>query len=141
MKNLHSTIKSVVFMLLLSVLVACGSDDTPAPTPQPKTPTEMIAKSWRVISVSKGGQPVNSTSFQIAFRSNNTYGFTTTEIPGFPSEGNWQHVSAGNIIRLDNGAVDLRVVGTITETSLVFEYTYPNNKMGDVVVRFTLGSP
>lgn len=139
MKLLQKYTGLIGLFLMLFAASSCGDDPQPdpAPPPQPKDPHELITQQWKVASVTKGGETIISNSFTIVFKADKTYEFETLEIPGFPARGSWEHIASGNIIRLD-GETDLDIIGQLTETSFVFEYTYTNHKMGEVKVRFTL---
>lgn len=128
--------KSILALLIFLSIMGCKDDDKPN---QDSTVTEesLITNNWRVNSVTRDGQLLSSTSFKIEFKANKSYEFNTSEVPGFPQGGNWVYQPSTKTIKLD-GSTDLRVIGTITQNSFKFEYTYYNHKMGEVKVEFSL---
>jgi len=138
MAAIQKFIKLAFIVTLFLTVVACDEED-PQPDPQvPKTPEQLIAGPWRVVTVVRADQLMNAASFRIGFRTGGTFDFTTSDVPGFPQAGNWVYQASTKVIKLD-GVIDLKVIGEITASKFEFEYVYTNHKMGNVVVLFTLG--
>lgn len=127
------------FLLLLPLLFGCGGgEDDPKPNPDPgPSRQELVARERGVSTVSFDGQQVAAGSYTIRFHPGGTFEFNTPGIPGLPQSGDWSLNPGGTLIIL-NGSVELQIIGELTPTRFVFEYTYTNHKMGEVKVRFTL---
>lgn len=140
MKNFKTITSLAACFLLLLVLSACGNDEDTKPKPDPESPVktdeQLIAESWKVGTITLGGQELTSTSYSIKFNGDSTFVFNTPAVPGLAQNGKWVYLKSSKIIRL-NDDTDL-VVDKITETDFSFTYTYKNHKMGTVEVKFTL---
>ncbi|MCH7402234.1 hypothetical protein ACFOUP_18490 [Belliella kenyensis] len=133
---MHRISKTYLYINLLGLLMlvySCSQEGSPEAPPA----KDLLAKSWQIESIETAGQRISHAGFSIQFYPNGDFNFTTQGIPGFPNSGKWVLNTDRNEIIL-NSNIALKIIGRIQANKLVFEYTYKNHKMGDVVTQFNL---
>lgn len=128
--------KHILILTIFLAVIACKEDEVSAPEP---TPSEMIARTWKVQSVLIDGQADNTTeysSFRFIFNPDQTYRFI------MPNErqGNWELVSNATSLTLDKGTDQEQRINVfkLSETALDLEFTQQDEKMGTSRILFEL---
>ena len=126
----------VIFTLLLAMMACKEEGEDPSPDP---IPLEMIARTWKVQSVTINGQADNATdysAYRFTFNQNLTYRFVIPDT----QEGSWELIANASALTLDKGTTrEQRVeVQKLNETALKLEFTEQSDKTGTQHILYEL---
>ncbi|MDF9794766.1 hypothetical protein OKW21_000029 [Catalinimonas alkaloidigena] len=130
--------KKYVFTFFICLLLVACKEEENAPVEQ-TTPSEMIARTWRVQAVSIDGQldeTRNYSSYRFTFNTDQTYRFL------MPDEhvGRWEFASSANLLILDRNTdreQSLRMP-ELNENTLQLEFSIQSEKTGLSLVLYEL---
>jgi hypothetical protein len=142
MKILH------IILLLFTILFvfdACKKKATEEP-PKPKTPKEMLSKTWRISRVTINGSVDNVrdySGYRITFSSNGTYnvvlgGSPITILTHFDNTGTWELTDNNTAILFDKSTnkEDKMPFSNLTETSFSVRFRANDKANSDYAIDF-----
>ncbi len=141
MKILHI----ILLFMFLFVFNACKKKATEEP-PKPKTPKEMLSKTWRISRVTINGTVDNTrdySGYRITFSSNGTYnvvlgGSPITILTHFDNNGTWELTDNNTAVLFDKNTSkeDKMPFTNLTDTSFSVRFNATDKANSEYVIDF-----
>ncbi|MEK6479393.1 hypothetical protein WJR50_17755 [Catalinimonas sp. 4WD22] len=127
-----------LFIFLLLGVYACPPPPDP---PQGPTTRELIVLPRTISSITTNGTAVSTTNAQVEFTVGGQYTLRIPDFSGLANTGSWTLSSDEKTIILEDGSTEvMATIVSISETSMVLEFSYEYFKGNTVTYRITLNS-